>query len=85
VTDQELLDELQAVCRAMMHEAVNPKLTSKQIFSLFKVVNSAAQICAKLQQRIKRDGREKAVSDIHRFVEIAIETIQKLRRELGDP
>lgn len=80
MTAGNLLQQLKKVCEAVTHEAKDPRLTREEVFGYLKVVNSAAHICAGLDERTKRVGLEKAKDDIFRFVGVAVRRIETTRK-----
>jgi hypothetical protein len=80
----DLQQQLKEVCIAVTHEALDSRLTARDIREYVKVLNSAAQISTGLSRRIERMGIEQARNDIWRFVAVAVRTIERVRQAVAD-
>lgn len=80
----ELQQQLKEVCIAVTHEALDSRLTVRDVREYVKVLNSAAQISTGLSRRIQRVGVEEARNDILRFVAVAVRTIERVRQAVAD-
>ena len=80
----DLQQQLKEVCIAVTHEALDSRLTVRDVREYVKVLNGTVKISTGLSRRIQRVGVEQARNDILRFVAVAVRTIERVRRAVAD-